>query len=420
MKDRRLDEEERRQREKEELSRQRMQDQAYREAQRGVYNRIYGQQAPPSNEYRAYYHDLQYREPGRPPGSSPHPSHEAPPPPKKKKKRWRWVLLILLLLIACMSVSVAVIHALFVKAPVVPSQEEAQGEGTHPELLEAGRREEVYTFLLVGRDDGGGGNTDTMMVGCFDAANGTLDVLSLYRDTLVDVPWDPMKLNSVYNYKGLDGLKEEIRDLIGYAPDYHFVLELDIVSQLVDAIGGVDYYVPYNMDYDDPTQDLHIHFDEGMQHLNGEDAVKVLRWRKNNSGEKLSVGDIGRVEVQHSFLKAFAKQALSLSTLANLKEVLNVVDENLSSNLTYGEMIWFGEKALGMAEGSIRFHNLPGDASGSLWSPNVGNYQSYVFVNDTALLELVNAHMNPYVRPITEDMQHIIHATTVNNTSGSP
>ena len=57
----------------------------------------------------------------------------------------------------------------------------------------------MYTFLLVGRDDGGGGNTDTIMVGCYDVKNATLDVLSIYRDTLVDVPWEIKKINSVYN-----------------------------------------------------------------------------------------------------------------------------------------------------------------------------------------------------------------------------
>ena len=76
-----------------------------------------------------------------------------------------------------------------------------------------------------------------------------------------------------------------------------------------------------------------------MQHLNGEDAVKLLRWRKNNSGESLSVGDIGRVEIQHSFLKAMMSQAISLSTLTNIKEIAGIVDENLNSNLSYGEMI---------------------------------------------------------------------------------
>lgn len=78
-------------------------------------------------------------------------------------------------------------------------------------------------------------------------------------------------------------------------------------------------------------------------------------------------------------------------------------------------MIWFGERALGLKEGSIRFHNLPGDYTGTMWSPTYQNYQSYVFVNSSALRDLINQYMNPYLEDITPDMQHVVQDTTVNN-----
>ncbi len=187
------------------------------------------------------------------------------------------------------------------------------------------------------------------------------------------------------------------------------------MAQLVDAIGGVDFDVPYNMHYDDPTQDLHIHFEKGMQHLDGENAVKLLRWRKNNSGESLSVGDIGRVEIQHSFLKAMAEQTVRLGNITKIRQIASIVEKNLTSNLTYGEMLWFGEQALGLKKENIHFYGLPGDFTGTIWSPTYQNYQSYVFVNPTALLELVNEHLNPYLTPIKEEEQHVLHGTTVNN-----
>ncbi|MBD4654776.1 transcriptional regulator, partial [Xanthomonas citri pv. citri] len=90
-------------------------------------------------------------------------------------------------------------------------------------------------------------------VGCFDTENGALDVLSIFRDTLVDVPWEIKKINSVYNRQGMDGLKEQIKNLIGYKPDYSFVMELSAVAEIVDALGGISFEVPCNMDYDDPT-----------------------------------------------------------------------------------------------------------------------------------------------------------------------
>lgn len=461
MNKRSFSEEEMRQREKEARSRQRKQEQAYREAQRGVHDRIYQDSEQDllwgdprdrlydriqdedewADERRQIQEELwddpwpkstAERRPAAPADRRPPPRRPRPPaqsgggtrppvrregqgvPPKRKKKRWKTVLLVILLLLALVAAAVAVVHFVYVRAPEIPVQETEEA-GTDPGSMGAGRKDGVYTFLLVGRDDGGGGNTDTIMVACFDVNNKTLDVLSIYRDTCVDVPWEIPKINSVYNRQGIEGLQTQVKNLIGYRPDFYFVVELNAVSELVDAIGGVDYEVPNDMHYDDPSQNLHIHFEAGMQHIDGDDAVKILRWRKNNSGESLSVGDVGRVEIQHSFLRALAKEMASIGTLTKIGDIVDIMNRNLESNLNYGEMIWFGEQALGLGENSIRFHNLPGDYTGTIWSPTYQNYQSYVFVNSTALRELVNQYMNPYLTEITPDMQNVVHDTTVNN-----
>ena len=157
-----------------------------------------------------------------------------------------------------------------------------------------------------------------------------------------------------------------------------------------------------------------------MQHLNAEDAVRLLRWRKNNSGESLSVGDVGRVEIQHTFLKAMAQQTLKLETLSKIPQLAAIMDKKLKSDLSYSEMLWFGEQTLKLDQEKIRFHSLPGDYTGTIWSPTYRNYQSYVFVNSASLLQLVNQYMNPYKQPITEDMQHIIHGTNVESTPSLP
>lgn len=383
----RFSEEEARQREREARSRERMQRRGSREVQR--YDQDY------------YVRQYQNREQG---------GKGRRAPRRRRRRRWPIVLLLVVVLAAAAGFGA---YKFLVRAPELPQPEQAQSQGVHPGLLGAGRREGVYTFLLVGRDDGGGGNTDTIMVGCFDTVNGTVDVLNIFRDTLVDVPWEIKKINSVYNQQGLEGLQEKIKDLIGYVPDYYFVVELEAVEQLVDAIGGVDYEVPHNMDYDDPTQDLHIHFQQGMQHLDGADAVRLLRWRKNNSGEKLSVGDIGRVEIQQSFLKAMLSQTVRLGNITKLQQIANIVTRNLDSNLKYGEMIWFGEQALGIQSEGIHFHSLPGDYTGTIWSSTYQNYQSYVFADGAGLLEIVNNGLNPYLAAITSEMQHVITGSDV-------
>ena len=352
--------------------------------------------------------------------------------PSRLSRGQKWLLVLAAVLAAALAVTVT-LKTLFVKPELPNKGEDTQGgdtqgedvidygDGVQPRVSGERKSQDYYTVLILGRDTGGGGNTDTMLLASYDVTNQKATVMSIPRDTMVNVPWDIKRINSVYNYApyydkdGIQFLKEEVSYLIGFQPDYTIVVEWEAVGELVDAIGGVDYEVPYNMDYDDPTQDLHIHYKKGMQHLNGEDAVKVLRWRKNNSGESLSVGDVGRVEVQHSFLRALAKEMVSLGTLTKIGEIVDIVDRNLESNLDYGEMIWFGERALGLKEGSIRFHNLPGDYTGTMWSPTYQNYQSYVFVNSSALRDLINQYMNPYLEDITPDMQHVVQDTTVNN-----
>ena len=127
------------------------------------------------------------------------------------------------------------------------------------------------------------------------------------------------------------------------------------------------------------------------------------------------MGDVGRVSVQHSFLQALAQEMLSLGTITKIGDIVDIMNRNLESNLNYGEMIWFGEQFLLAGDTEIPFHNLPGDYTGTLWSQTYQNYQSYVFVNSSALLELVNTYLNPYQAEITSDMQHVIYDTTVNN-----
>ena len=130
----------------------------------------------------------------------PPPEGRRSPPKRRRRKILVTVLLVLLALLAIGFV----IHQIYVRPPDIPTHEN-QEAGTDPGSLGVGRREDVYTFLLVGRDDGqgGGGNTDTMMaVGLLRRENGTVDVLSIYRDTMVDVPGEIPKINSVYNRQG--------------------------------------------------------------------------------------------------------------------------------------------------------------------------------------------------------------------------
>ena len=177
----------------------------------------------------------------------------APLTPRQKALR---IACLVLAILAAVLVTVFAAYRLLVVKPSLPEpgvelpdeyQNYEFGDGPR---LSGDRKEEFYTFLLVGRDTGGGGNTDTLMVMAYDIPNQTLNVMSIPRDTMVNVPWDIKRINSVYNYApyydkdGIQFLKEEVSYLIGFQPDYTIVVEWEAVGELVDAIGGVDYEVP--------------------------------------------------------------------------------------------------------------------------------------------------------------------------------
>jgi hypothetical protein len=194
---------------------------------------------------------------------------------------------------------------------------------------------------------------------------------------------------------------EAVGDIFGAPMDGYIMVGLNGFVQLVDTIGGVDFYVPYYMNYDDPTQDLHIHFNEGMQHLDGYNAVKVVRWRQNNDGT--NYGDLVRIQTQQAFLTTVAKKCLSLSNLAsNLSEYVKIFETYVRTDLTNGNLIWFGQQFLSLGMENIHFYTIPSNATDTIKGWAYGT----ILVDEW--LEMLNAHFNVYNLPLAEEDVDII------------
>lgn len=266
------------------------------------------------------------------------------------------------------------------------------------------RKKDFYTFLIVGRDTGGGGNTDTILLAAYDITNQKLNVMSIPRDTMVNIPYDIKRINAVYNYsgggdKGIQALYKEVSQLVGFVPDYKIVMEWNAIGELVEAIDGVWFDVPRNMDYDDSTQDLHIHVKAGYQLLNGEDAMGVLRWRMNNDDTGYETGDIGRIETQQAFLKAVIAQCLQVENVSKIREFAQVFSNNVQTDLSLGNLVWFAEQAAfgGLSMENVNFITMPGNYFAQAWSRVHQNMQSYVLADAEELLAAVNEGFNPYL-----------------------
>lgn len=328
-------------------------------------------------------------------------------------------LILGIVVVAIVLVLTLAYQAVFSKPelPAVNTDADVTHEDTLPEeILETGvqpkvsgerKSDDFYTFLVLGRDTGGGGNTDTMMVVSYDITNQDITVMSIPRDTMVNVPWDVKKINSVYNWygggdKGIQALNNEISELIGFVPDYQIIIEWEAVEDLVDAIGGVWFDVPLDMYYTDPYQDLVIDVDEGYQLLDGDKAMQVIRWRYNDDGSGYSNGDLGRIETQQAFLTAVAGELLSIENVTKISELAQVFFDNVETELTISNLLWFGKSAVfgGLTMEHINFVTMP-NTPVTAWSRTYENYQSYVQVNASEMLELVNESLSPYIQDVT-------------------
>ena len=347
-----------------------------------------------------------------------------PRPQLTQKQKILRIVWIVLTVIAALIIVVAVAYKLLVVKPVTPnvtpppveSGEEDYDFGDGPRLY-GDRKEDFYTFMLVGRDTGGGGNTDTIIVVAYDVPNQQLNLMSIPRDTMVNVPWDIKRINSVYNYApyydkdGIDFLREELSYLIGFQPDYTVVVEWEAVGELVDAIDGVWFDVPLDMDYEDPTQEVWIHLDAGYQELDGDKAMQLLRYRQNNkmvNGENVMYGgypngDLGRVQTQQDFLKAVIEKCLSSISISNIPSMVSIFMDNVetSGGLTMNNLAWFAQQAIvgGLSMDNVNFMSLPNQGV-KVYSRTYGNTQSYVTPIPDELLETVNTYFNPYLEDI--------------------
>ena len=338
--------------------------------------------------------------------------------PKKtiRLDRQQKMLLAVAIVLAVALVIVVACESLFVRPDLEkkPSKDTGQeqidyGEGTPPRADGERKSEDYYTVLILGRDTGGGGNTDTMLLASYDVTNQKATVMSIPRDTMVNVSWDIKRINSVYNYygageKGIQHLYKEVAQLVGFEPDYQVVVEWDAVGEIVNAMGGVYFDVPRNMNYDDPTQNLHIHQEKGYRLLSGDDAMQVIRYRHDNrvNGKTLGYpdGDLGRIATQQAFLKAVVEQLLQVKNLTKLNQFVKVFQNNVETDMTFTNILWFAQQAVfgGLKVENVNFVTMP-NTPVSCWSRTYQNYQSYVVPNAQELLDLVNSDLSPFVEP---------------------
>lgn len=240
----------------------------------------------------------------------------------------------------------------------------------------AAKNSKRFNVLVVGLENY---RTDTIMVASYDIENKTADLISIPRDTYsprdADDSPDLKKINSIYAKEGIDYLTSTVENLLGIPLEKYVIVDYEAVVSCVDLLGGVEVDVPFHMEYSDPYDDppLIIDIPEGVQVLDGEQALKYLRFRHGYANQ-----DLGRVEAQQQFLKSAAKKALGLQLPSLINEVYNHVE----TNVTITDLLKIASNIVGFSSDNINVNTLPGIETPleglSFYIPDENNIKSMV------------------------------------------
>ncbi len=328
---------------------------------------------------------------------------------QKIKRRRRIITLSVILILAAAGF---ILWKSFIRPPEIP---DPTPEPTASENIAPGttlktaytRKQGVYTFALLGKDVEAG-LTDTIMVGTFDTENRILNIVNIPRDTLLNVKREYKKANGMYSHNGndMEKVKAELKDLLGYNIDSYIIVDIKAFEKVVDTIGGVDFDVPVNMDYDDEIQNFSVHLNAGYQHLDGEKALGVVRFRQNNADSPYGIAypqaDIDRIATQQAFMKAVVKKCLSIGNATKVNEFAQIFKEYVITDLTVGNMAWYGLQFLNLKAEDINFMTMPEKYDDFAMGINC------CIIELDAWLDMINANLNPFKEKIKTESLNVL------------
>lgn len=242
--------------------------------------------------------------------------------------------------------------------------------------------------------------TDTIMVASYNPNTQKANLLSIPRDTFTGKNKSrataSQKINALYNInKNPEKTLEAVNELTGLDIQYYVVVKTEALIEVVDAIGGVEFDVPIDMKYDDPTQDLHIDLKAGLQKLDGDKAEQLLRWRHSNSKNGVMTtypseygnDDFGRMRTQRDFIVATMKQTLKPGNIFKIGQLLEIANKNVETNIELSLAKDYVPYAVEFNTDDIKTAVLPGT------TPDVKetNGVSVFVVNKTEAKELINS-----------------------------
>lgn len=244
-------------------------------------------------------------------------------------------------------------------------------------------------ILLMGVDENKT-RTDVVMLAHVDPRQGIVNLISVPRDTWVEIPcegiktcYSPDKLAHAHAYGGDQGPElavATVEKFLGVQVDGYARVDFDGFKQVIDTLGGVDIVIEKNMDYEDPTPPgLYIHFKGSPepQHLTGKQALEYVRFR--NDGQ----GDVGRTERTRKFLHAVLDTLKSKGTVSKLPQLWKDMAPYVKTNIDSGTIAALARVAGKVDSQSIQMEMVPGtpkvlDKGPWIWEADAAKTQDLV------------------------------------------
>ena len=261
-------------------------------------------------------------------------------------------------------------------------------------------------------DDVFAGRSDTMLLVHLEPESETISLLSIPRDTRVEIPDLGVEKINYANAAGGSKLAAQVvsRTLNGVTIDRYVRVSTGAFRELVDLVGGIEIYVPHRMEYTDNTQKLKIDLQPGQQTLNGEQAEQFARFRNDANG------DIGRVQRQQQVIRALKDKVSSPAMVTKLPQAIELFRQYIDTNLTVEEMLAIADLGLDLNQETFQMVMLPGR-----FSTAAESVASYWIMDPTAKDQVMQEHFGvSSVAAVTHRTDPKDLRVAVQNASGNP
>lgn len=206
-------------------------------------------------------------------------------------------------------------------------------EGEDPQFGE-------INVLLLGSDSRGDedARSDSLMIAHYNQMTNEVKLVSIMRDTYVDIPGHGKhKINAAFAFGGPELVRKTIKQNFDMDLHYYAMVDFSGFSKIVDVIApdGIEVEIPYTM-----SHGIGMTLEPGKQVLNGDQLLGYVRFRHDR------LSDFGRVERQQEALTKLKDQAVSLHTLMNLPKILGTVDPYIDTNVDHRTLLTIGKGLL--------------------------------------------------------------------------